>query len=136
MERTNGTIKSKLRKAMTETGFTWIDCLPLVMLNMRMLPSARGISPYEILYGKPFQYPILQRFSETVAEDETLASYMKSMLITKSRMLKGITCTEPTEEDLSKKLEPGDWVFVKIIKRKVVKPSVERAIPSATHHPP
>lgn len=30
---------------MAETGFTWIDCLPLVMLNMQMLPSVKGNIP-------------------------------------------------------------------------------------------
>ncbi|XP_055512107.1 protein NYNRIN-like [Leucoraja erinacea] len=115
VERTNGTIKSKLRK---ETGFSWIDCLPLVLLNMRMLPSTRGMSPYEILYGKPFQYPVLQRFSETVSEDSTLAQYMKKMQINKSRVLKGLTGLDQAEGDLVEELKPGDWVFVKIIKRK------------------
>ena len=38
MERVNGTIKAKLRKAMDETGKGWVTCLPAVMLSLHIQP--------------------------------------------------------------------------------------------------
>lgn len=64
VERSNGTIKNKLRKTMSETGRNWVEYLPLVLLNMRMLPSAKAISPYECLFGKPFQCPPFSEFGK------------------------------------------------------------------------
>ena len=57
IERNNGTVKAKLKKMMAETGKTWMRCLAPVMLSMHILPSARGLSPFEMLYGRPYYLP-------------------------------------------------------------------------------
>lgn len=118
VERTNGTIKNKLRKAMADTGFAWLDCLPLILLNIRMMPSVKGISPYEVLFGRPYQYPPLQGITETVQEECTLAEYMRDLLIKKSSVFRPPTGKPGTDHTLDQPLRPGDWVFIKVIKKK------------------
>lgn len=118
VERTNGTIKSKLKKTMTETGKNWMYCLPLVMLNMHILPGVRGISPFEILYGRPYTLPELKPFIRDDSEMEaTLADYMAKML---KRQAITSSVISPSQEtaDQDPFLKPGDWTFIKVIKRK------------------
>lgn len=79
VERTNGTIKTKLRKAMAETGRSWVQCLPLVTLNMHMLPNPKGLSPYEIMYGRAYTIPEFGPMTPE-GEDRNLAEYMVEML--------------------------------------------------------
>ena len=54
VERTNGTIKGKLRKAMAETGRNWVDCLPAVKLSMHITKGQEKLTPFEIIHGKPY----------------------------------------------------------------------------------
>ena len=64
VERTNRTIKDKLRKAMQHAGHSnWLALLPLVLADMRMSPhkSLHGLSPYETVMGRPFPSPWRQR---------------------------------------------------------------------------
>uniref|UniRef100_A0A7N8YHN3 Uncharacterized protein n=1 Tax=Mastacembelus armatus TaxID=205130 RepID=A0A7N8YHN3_9TELE len=64
VERTNGTIKMRLRKTMEQTGRTWVECLPLVKMYMRVTPTDKGLTPFEILYGRPFTLPICENVCE------------------------------------------------------------------------
>ena len=58
VERTNGTIKNRLRKTMAETGRPWPGCLDLVKMYMRIMPTNQGLTPFEIVYGRPFRLPL------------------------------------------------------------------------------
>uniref|UniRef100_A0A1A7Z5N2 Integrase catalytic domain-containing protein n=2 Tax=Iconisemion striatum TaxID=60296 RepID=A0A1A7Z5N2_9TELE len=58
VERTNGTIKSRLRKCMEETKRPWPECLDLVKLYMRIPPTDKGLTPFEIIYGRVYRLPI------------------------------------------------------------------------------
>ena len=54
VERMNQTLKAQLSKLMIETKMSWPKCLPLALLNIRMMPhSETGLSPFEMLYGMP-----------------------------------------------------------------------------------
>ena len=59
MERANDTIKAKLRKAMQETGKGWITCLPAVMLSLHIQHNNTELSPFEILYDRPYRVPLI-----------------------------------------------------------------------------
>ena len=63
MKRHNGIIKSRLKKIMEETGKNWVYCLPLVVLNMHITPTNIGLTPFEMMYGRPFVLPQLKPFS-------------------------------------------------------------------------
>lgn len=61
-ERHNGILKSQLRKAMEETGKSWIYCQPSVLLNMHITPTAEGLISFEKLYGRPYVLQQLKPF--------------------------------------------------------------------------
>ena len=56
VERENGKIKSKLAKCCDDTGLSWVKALPLILFHMRTrVRSKHGLSPFEILFGRPPQ---------------------------------------------------------------------------------
>lgn len=54
VEKTNDIIKRYLRKLSQETHLPWPDLLPLAMIRVRNNPKISGLSPFEMLYGRPF----------------------------------------------------------------------------------
>ncbi|RLV63337.1 hypothetical protein DV515_00018375, partial [Chloebia gouldiae] len=55
VERMNRTLKSQIKKICQEGKMQWPQALPLALLQIRIKPRERiGVSPYEILYGKPY----------------------------------------------------------------------------------
>lgn len=73
--------------------------------------------PFEILYGKSFTLPSLILFTNQREEEETLAEYMKKML-TKISAVSSISVPAHEKGIPEAEMNPGDWVFVKAIKRK------------------
>ena len=46
-----------IKKITQETAIGWKEALPIAFLNTRIAPKDQvGLSPYEMLYGKPFVY--------------------------------------------------------------------------------
>lgn len=117
VERTNGTIKMRLRKTMEHTGRPWPECIPLVKMYMRITPTNKGLTPFEILYGRPFNLPVTQKPVEKEDAERTLADYMQEMLQRKD------VCEPNNLPDMSvspqdSKAQPGDLVLIKVIRRK------------------
>ncbi|XP_042281469.1 uncharacterized protein LOC121906607 [Thunnus maccoyii] len=117
VERANGTIKAKLRKAMEDTGKGWITCLPAVMLSLHIQPNDTGQSPFEILYGRPYRVPLINLKGDDTELTETIVDYMSRMLKNKETMSTVLSPTEPVPDQMTP-VKPGDWVFTKMLKRK------------------
>lgn len=47
-------IKRHLRKLSQEAYLPWITLLPMALLRIKNTPSKLGLSPFEMLYGRPF----------------------------------------------------------------------------------
>ena len=57
VERSNKFLKSAIKKITQETSLGWKEALPLALLSTCIAPKEQvGLSPYEILYGRPFVY--------------------------------------------------------------------------------
>ena len=57
VERANQFLKSVVKKIIQETSLGWEEALPIVLLCTRIAPKEQiGLSPYEMLYGRPFVY--------------------------------------------------------------------------------
>ena len=52
-DRMNQTIKVTLAKWVQETGTTWMDRLPLVLVRIRMTLWVAWVFPHEIMFGRP-----------------------------------------------------------------------------------
>lgn len=118
VERTNGTIKNRLRKCMEETGRPWTQCLDLTKMYYN-ITSNGGLTPYETLFGRPYRIPYFKNLWEP-EDDMTLADYMRKMLekqqqISEEKSNPNNTCMSPQE---GRHITPGDWVLVKSIKKK------------------
>lgn len=60
VERTNRTLKGKIKKALRQHGHKdWVKILPIVLADLRMTPQANldSLSPYEVVMGRPFPIP-------------------------------------------------------------------------------
>ena len=53
VDRMNQTIKVTLAKWVQETGTTWMDRLPLVLVRIRMTLWVAWVFPHEIMFGRP-----------------------------------------------------------------------------------
>lgn len=119
VERTNGTIKLRLKKTMEETGKPWPECIHMVKMYMRIVPSSTGITPFEAVKGRPFILPLWE--GQLVQEEEGQIDPMTEWLtkLFKEREVQRAndlpSCSVPPSQVL---LTPGDWVLVKVIKRK------------------
>ena len=113
VERTNGTVKSSLRKCMDETKRPWTQCLDLVKLHMRITPTGSGLTPFEIVHGRSFRLPELELLRPEDEEDMTLADYMKKVLtakeVKKGNDMPDSPISQQKGEDL---VRVGDWVFI------------------------
>ena len=66
VERTTWTLKEMFSKWIIETGCSWVDLLPMVLLRLRMTPWSHGYSPYEIVFGK--SPPIMKEVSTNLPQ--------------------------------------------------------------------
>ena len=59
VERFNQTLKSMLRKFVSESGTNWDQWLPYLLFSYREVPQAStGFSPFELLYGREVRGPL------------------------------------------------------------------------------
>ena len=73
VERANQFLKPEIKKITQETSFGWKEALPTALLHTRIAPKKGvGLSPYELLYGRPFVY-VNDLFLDV--EAQTLWSY-------------------------------------------------------------
>ncbi len=107
VERSNGIIKNKLKVVMTDTGKSWVENLPLVLLNTWILKCSQGLS--EIVHKRPYTISVFH-LSDT-PEDNDLYHYMAKML-RKRDALKTLSPPQGSEAPPNP-LVPGDWILVR-----------------------
>ncbi|KAA0723980.1 Retrovirus-related Pol polyprotein from transposon opus [Triplophysa tibetana] len=112
MERSNRTLKTRLTKAVLETGRKWVDLLPAVLTEIRMTPSSTTkLSPFEILMGRPFPTPWVKGRSglsslgdlEVIQEDYVICADVS-------------LCLPLPSEQPTHNFVPGQKVFVRSLK--------------------
>lgn len=107
VEKVNEILKRHLRKLTKETHLPWITLLPVALLRIRNTPQTLGLSPYEMLYGRPFLTNDFLLDKETAAQiqDITALAQFQQMLQHLSE-----ACTRETGPPL---FHSGDQVLVK-----------------------
>lgn len=117
VERTNGTIKQRLRKTMEETGRPWPDCISLVKMWMRITRNTEGLTPFEIVHGRSFPLPSLNGDIHRSKTEHTLTEWMKKMLKTKE-VVESNLIPQDSVTSSHRALRPGDWILIKVFHRK------------------
>ncbi|KAK5933625.1 hypothetical protein CgunFtcFv8_014089 [Champsocephalus gunnari] len=123
VERENGTIKNKLAKCCADTGLSWTQALPIVLMYMRMRKITRSqLSQFEILFGAPPQIglkaPGCPLPSTTLCEDAML-SYCVNLSSTLADIRRQVAAALPTPATGPlHRLQPGDFMLIKDFRRK------------------
>ncbi|XP_029821645.1 protein NYNRIN-like [Manacus vitellinus] len=114
VERMNGTLKMQISKICQETSMSWVQALPLALLRIRIQPRRRdNISPYEILYGRPYQAPHVPGDVHLRGRAD-LQKYLIALGSTLQKLQKVIELSRPIGLDTpAHPFQPGDWVYVK-----------------------
>ncbi|XP_005534386.1 PREDICTED: uncharacterized protein LOC102107869 [Pseudopodoces humilis] len=114
VERMNQTIKGQIKKICQEAKIQWPQALPLALLRIRIKPRERvGVSPYEILYGKPYHANVLKGDLH-VQGDQTIFGYIMSLNKTLNALRGALQWNRPMPlENPVHDIQPGDQVYVK-----------------------
>ncbi|XP_059573183.1 uncharacterized protein LOC132244771 [Alligator mississippiensis] len=124
VERINQDIKSKLPKLCKQTGLSWPDILLIVLMHLRNMPNRKhGLTPYEILFGRPMNVglnPIIEIKAVDLLEGhESVLSYCKGLMKTFKALFPQVSAALPIPTDVPcHALRPGEWVLVKEFCRK------------------
>lgn len=98
---------------MVETKMNWVKCLSLALLYIRTQPRTdTGISPFEMLYGMPYNFGLLVEHPKV--EDKILTEYI--LELTKRRQelrKKGLVVQRPPLDISIHRIQPGDQVLIK-----------------------
>ncbi|NXL47824.1 TF26 protein, partial [Podilymbus podiceps] len=114
IERMNQTLKRQISKIFQEAPLKWPQALPLALLRIRIQPRSKiGVSPYEILYGKPYQTPIIPG-DMRVAGEPYLKLYLTALGKTLGTLQKCILLTRSFALDTPvHQYQPGHLVYMK-----------------------
>ena len=80
--KANDIIKRQLQKVFQDTHLSWTSLLPLALVRIRNTPESQGLSPVEMLYGRPFLKNDLlldQEMAELTKHVPNLASFQKQL---------------------------------------------------------
>ncbi|KAK1336356.1 hypothetical protein QTO34_004162 [Cnephaeus nilssonii] len=92
----NRTFKETLTKLKLETGENWVSLLPFALLRARCTPYVKGLTPFEIMFGRPPSSPALQS-STAAARQIVRAAHQEA---------------HPPDPDSPPVCAPGDLVWV------------------------
>ncbi|XP_050842263.1 uncharacterized protein LOC127060962 [Serinus canaria] len=114
VERMNQTLKGQIKKICQEAKMQWPQALPLALLRIRIKPRERlGVSPYEILYGKPYHATVLKGDLH-VQGDQVIFNYVMSLNRTLNSLRGALQWNRPLPlENPVHNIQPGDRVYVK-----------------------
>lgn len=77
------------------------------------------MTPFEIIYDRPYRLPLTAPDLQKADEELTLADYMKRTILAKEvQAIDTLPASPFVFQDSEKPIKPGDWVFIKVIKRK------------------
>ena len=114
VERANQFLKSAIKKITQETSLRWKEAFPTALLCTRIAPKEWvGLSPYEILYGRPFVY-VNDLFLDPKVQ--TLLSYTMAIgQFQQDICLWGMN-QDPKDSKESPLCAPGTQVLIKVWK--------------------
>lgn len=117
VERFNKTLKSLLRKTVTDTGKDWDKLLPFLLFAYREVPQAStGFSPFELLYGREVRGPLDVLKETWEADKRSSESVVSHVLAMRDRMS---SMTELVRKQLEKAQEKQKLWYDKAARERV-----------------
>ena len=114
VERANQFLKSVIKKITQETSLGWKEALPIALLCTFIAPKGEvGLSPYEMLYGRPFVY-VNDLFLDP--EVQTLQSYTMAIGQFQQDIHLWVVNQDPKDSKESPLYIPGTQVLIKVWK--------------------
>ena len=122
-ERANQFLKSVIKKITQETSLGWKEALLIALLCTRIAPKEQvGLSPYEMLYGRPFVY-VNDLFLDP--EAQTLQSYTIAIgQFQQDIRLWGMN-QDPKDSKASPLYAPGTQALIKVWKDRCPKAQLQ-----------
>ena len=123
VERMNQSIKTKLAKLCAQTGMSWLDALPIVLMVIRSSVNAStGFTPYELLTGHQFPGPGAGlHLVECDFPPVRYKPYYDQLTALVSAFSKQVEDKRGCQET-QQQPRTADWVLLKVIKRKWTEP--------------
>ncbi len=121
VERSNRTIKTRLSK-MHQEGVPWVEALPAVL---RASPNRSvGLSPHEIITGRPMQMPgvIDLRNADVHIASDALIAYCENLTKAVQSAKERVESCWQTPPEGGHTIIPGQWVMIKAFKNKPLEP--------------
>lgn len=114
VERMNQTLKRQISKICQEAKLQWPQALPIALLRIQIKPrSGMSVSPYEILYGKPYESPQPNPNVRVTGKQEVY-NYVLSLGKTLARLQSTLVWNRLlTLENPVHDIHPGDDVYIK-----------------------
>ncbi|XP_062484482.1 protein NYNRIN-like, partial [Pezoporus occidentalis] len=114
VEKMNQTIKRQISKICQEAKIKWPQALPIALLQIRIKPrSGMSVSPYEILYGKPYEAPEPNPNTH-IKGNQDVYDYVLSLGKTLTRLRSTLVWNSPLSlENPVHDIQPGDQVYIR-----------------------
>ncbi|XP_053927520.1 uncharacterized protein LOC128852690 [Cuculus canorus] len=114
VEKMNQTIKRQISKICQEAKIQWPQALPIALLRIRIKPrSGIGVSPYEILFGRPYEAP-QPNLNMHIKGGQDVYNYVLSLARTLTRLRSTLVWNRPLSlEHPVHNINPGDQVYVR-----------------------
>lgn len=116
VEKTNGTIKKHITKICQEAQIKWTKALSIALTRIRAMPKSKtGLSPYELLFGRPFpMFRPISNGQDIVIGDEDFKKYVRELQQSLSSLQGSALFQQSLPADVPcHQVEPGDWVLIK-----------------------